>query len=98
MARGESPERFHDSFVRASLPVRCPAVAGLLSIDTATFFDKCVPLVDIETTLELTKLFNLLPGMLGVVFDGVTVSKKCKTLYTVSKGEMSMFWTWQDLG
>ena len=61
-------------------------------------FNKYFPLINIEATLKLAKLFNLIPGMLGVAFDGVTVNKKCKTLYTISKEEISMFWTWQDLG
>ena len=98
VARGESLERFHDPFVTAAILTRCPAIAGYLPVDARTLFDRYVPTIDIETTLELTKMFSLLPGMLGVAFDGVTVNKKCKTLYTVSKGEMSMFWTWQDLG
>ena len=50
VARGESPERFHNPFVRASLLVLCPAIAGLLPVDTATLFDKYVPFIDIETT------------------------------------------------
>ena len=98
VACGESLERFHDPFVRASLLVCCPVIAGLLPADTATLFDKYVPLIDIETTLELTKLFNLFHVMLGLAFNGVMANKKCKTLYTISKGEMSIFWTWQDLG
>ena len=74
MARGESLERFHDPFVTAAILTRCPAIAGYLPVDTRTLFDRYVPTIDIETTLELTKMFSLLPGMLGVAFDGVTVN------------------------
>ena len=68
MARGGFLERSHNPFVRAALLQRCPAISEYLPADTATLFDKYVPLIDIETTLELTKLFNLLPGILGVAF------------------------------
>ena len=51
-----------------------------------------------ETTLELTKMFTLIPGMVAIASDAITVSHKCKTLYTVSKRKLSMFWTWKDLG
>ena len=98
VAHGESLERVYDPFVGASLLICCPAIAGLLPADIATLFGRYVPLIDIETTLELTKLFNLLPGMLCVAFYDVTVINKCKTLYIIPKKEMSMFWTWQDLG
>ena len=91
MACGESLERFHYPFVRAALLQCCPAIVWYLTVDTDIIFDKYVPLISTETTLELTKLFNLLPGILGLAFDGVTVNKQCKTLYTMSKGEMSMF-------
>ena len=83
--------------MRAALLQRCHTIVEYLSVDTATIFDRYVPLINTNTTLELTKLFNLLSGMIGVEFDGAAVNKQYKTLYTVSKGEMSMFLTWQDL-
>ena len=38
------------------------------------------------------------PGYINVSFEGVTVNSKHKILYTVSKGEHSMFFTWSALG
>ena len=75
VACGESRERFHNIFVRTALFQRCPVTAGYLPVDTATLFDKYVPLIEMETSLDLTNLFNLLPGILDVVFDGVVVNK-----------------------
>ena len=98
LSRGEPMERMLDPFVRAAFIVRAPAIGAFLPNNADTLYNKFVTIIDMETTLELTKMFNLIPGMLGVAFDGVTANKQCKTLYTVSKGELSMFWTWQDLG
>ena len=75
MARGVFLERYHNPFVTAALLQRCPALTGYLLVDTATLFDKYVPFIDMEITLELTKILNLLIGMLGVAFDDVTVNK-----------------------
>ena len=82
-----------DPWVRAALLQCAPAMVNYLLMPEDALYQKYVPLVDIETTLELTKMFTLIPGMLGIASDAVTVSGKCKTLYTVSKGELSMFWT-----
>ena len=83
--------------MRASLILRCPAIGSCLPMRARTL-DKFVDIVDMETTLELTKMFNLIPGMLCVALDGVTMNKQCKTLYTVSTGERSMLWTWKYIG
>ena len=44
-----------------------------------------------ETTSEPLALFSLVPGQIGVAFDGVTVSRKLKNLYTVSEAPRNMF-------
>ena len=83
LARGESPDRMMDPWVRAALLQRCPSTVTYLSDSEDSLFQRYVPLIGMETTLELTNMFTLIPGMLGIASDAVAVSHKRKTLYTV---------------
>ena len=74
LARGESLKRFMCPWVQAALVVCCPAIATFLPKKAETLFDKFVPIIDMETTLELTKIFELLPGELVISSDGITVN------------------------
>ena len=86
-------ERMLDPFVRAAFIVHAPAIGAFLQNNTDTLHNKFVTIVDMETTLELTKMFNLTPGMLCVAFAEVTANTQCKRLYTISKGKLPMLWT-----
>ena len=71
------------SWVRAALLQRCQAITIYLASSEDSLFQRYVPLIGMETTLELTNMFTLIPGMLGIASDAVAVSHKRKTLYTV---------------
>ena len=98
LARGEPLDRMMDPWVTAAFLQCAPAIATHLPTSEDSLFQRYGPLIDMETTLELTKMFNLIPGMLGVASGTVTVSHKRQTLYTVSSGKLSIFWTCEDLG
>ena len=82
-----------DPCVRAALLQRCSKIVTYVPNSDNSLFRKYVPLIDTETTLELTKIITVTPGLLGVASDAVKVNHKRKTLYTMSNSELSMFWT-----
>jgi hypothetical protein len=67
-----------DPMVIAALTIRQPPMKSLIPQNTATIHLKYVVPIDITTTTELVKYFDLLPGMATVLFDGVMVNMKSK--------------------
>ena len=63
-------------FVRAAFIIHAPAIGVFLPNNADTLYNKFVTIVDMKITLELTKIFHLILGMLGVAFDGVTANKQ----------------------
>jgi hypothetical protein len=55
-----------------------PCLRSFILQNTATIYLKYVVPIDIATTSELIKYFVVLPGMVTVLFDIVTVNRKSK--------------------
>ena len=82
LARGEYLDRMMDLWVRAAVLQHAPVIASYLPNYEDSLSQRYVPLVNMETTLELTKMFNLIPGMLGIASDAV-MSATSERLYTL---------------
>jgi hypothetical protein len=64
--------------VIAALTLRHPSMKSFIPQCTKTIYSKYVVPIDIATTSELVKYFGLLPGMVTLSFDGVTVNRQSK--------------------
>jgi hypothetical protein len=64
--------------VIAAITLRHPPMKSFIPQNTATIYSNYVVPINIATTSELVKYFGLLPGMVTVSFDGVTVNRKSK--------------------
>ena len=69
-------ERLLDPMVIAALTLRDTPMKAFIPQHRITIYNKYVVPIDIATTSELVKYFSLLPGMVTVSFDGVTVNRK----------------------
>jgi hypothetical protein len=67
-----------DPMVIAALILRHPPMKSFLPQNDDTIYTSYVLPIDIATTSELVKYVGLLPGMVTVLFDGVTVNRKSK--------------------
>jgi hypothetical protein len=70
--------RLLDPMVIAGLTLWHPSMKSFLSTNAATIYSKYVVPIDIATTSELVKYFGILPGIVTVSFNGVTVYRKFK--------------------
>ena len=89
VARGEPPERFMDPHVKAAFFAHTPA-SKYYPNTAKTIYQKYVPRVDVESTIELIKCLQLMPGHSSVALDGVSCMGRHLTIYTVSIGPVSM--------
>lgn len=75
-----------------------PAIGRFLPRNVNTVYNEYVVPIDTDSMEQLVKLMKVEPGLLSVSFDGVTVNRKSKVLFTATRGTMSFFYTWIDLG
>ena len=76
--RHEPLERLLDPMVIAALTIRHPPMKSFMPQNRHTIYNKYVVPIDMATTTELVRYFGILPGMVTVSFDGVTVNRKSK--------------------
>ena len=76
--RHEPLERLLDPMVIAALTIRHPPMKSFMPQHRNTIYNKYVVPIDMATTNELVRYFGILPGMVTVSFDGVTVNRKSK--------------------
>ena len=67
-----------DPMVIAALTLWHPPMKSFLPQNDDTIYTSYVLPIDIATTSELVNYVGLLPGMVTVSFDGVTVNRKSK--------------------
>ncbi len=67
-----------DPMVIAALTLQHPTMKSFLPQNDDTIYTSYVLPIDIATTSELIKYVGLLPGMVTVLFDGVTVNRTSK--------------------
>ena len=98
LSRFEPPARICDPSVLNALAFSCGK--GILKYipDPNTIFDKYVVKIDAAVTAHMISLFRKYAGNMSVAFDGVTVLGRSHILYTVSKGDTSMFVALSQLG
>ena len=70
--------RLLDPMVIAALTLRHPPTKLFIPQNYDTIYTSYILLINIATTSELVKYVGLLPGMVTVSFDGVTVNRKSK--------------------
>ncbi len=76
--RHEPLKRLLDPMVIAALTLQNPPMKSFLPQNDDTIYTRYVLPIDIATTSELVKYVGLLPGMVTLLFGGVTVNRKSK--------------------
>jgi hypothetical protein len=96
LARLEPLDRFDDEFVKA---YHCKLAPGLAYhwINSRSLYDRFVADIDSDTIAQLNDYFQRIPGCMFVGCDSVTVHGSRHLLYTVSKGNVTMFEALQNL-
>ena len=74
----EPLERLLDPMVIAALTIWHPPMNSFMSQSQHTIYSKYVAPIDVATTNELVRYFGILPGMVTMSFDGVTVNRQSK--------------------
>jgi hypothetical protein len=98
VARYEPLDALYCPFTQAGLLSSHPAIGPYIPLDPRTVFKRFVVPIDVSAQDELISLMMKQYGLLTVAFDGVTVNRKSKVLFTVTRGIVSAFVTWIDLG
>ena len=98
VARFEPLTRLVDPFVKAAFIQKSPAIASFLPEDVKTIYSNFVDPIDAECTKQVIDIFKRNQSMLTGSVNGVTVNKRHKLLYSVSKGSYSLFEKIQSLG
>jgi hypothetical protein len=96
--RREALDRMIDPFFQAALIKSHPAIKSHLPLTVQTIYQKYVLRIDKMAREELVEYMKRLPGDINVSFDGVTINRKSKQVYTIARGHMTVFDTFTDLG
>ena len=97
VARHEPLSRVLDPFVRAAAVQKSPAILPYWPQDTKTVLTQFVLPIDRDCTAEVQDIFKRTPGQLSASADGVTCNGKSYLIYTLTKGDFTLFEDLQQL-
>ena len=98
IARYEPLDAMTCPFNSAALIAATPLIGRYIPNNVTTAYKQYCKPIDKESLDQLVHLMKSQPGLLSIAFDGVTVNRRSKVLFTVCRGVVSMFFTWIDLG
>eukprot|EP00957_Ditylum_brightwellii_P184366 14043179-Ditylum_brightwellii.AAC.1 len=91
-------DRMIDQFFQAALIKIHPAIKSHLSLTVQTVYKKYVLKIDEMAQEELVEHMMCLPRNSNFSFDGVTINRKSKQVYTITREHMTVFDPFTDLG
>ena len=98
VARYEPLDAVFCPFNISSMIVSNPCIGQYIPRNASSVMKDYVRPIDDDTKRQLIDCMRKQPGLLSVSFDGVTANGKSKTLFTVTRGCVSMFYTWINMG
>eukprot|EP00957_Ditylum_brightwellii_P091965 7002289-Ditylum_brightwellii.AAC.1 len=96
VTRGETMSHLLGPWVQAGIILCYPATGKFLHLTITTIYDQYVVAIDEATTEELKTFVQKIPGHINISMDGVTVNRKQKIVYTLMRGDFTIFLKWTD--